>query len=84
MAPRSTLCGSPHFAPARVESAPDFDANWRNTLTQINRARETVSSQQLTAEDVTEAAKEAVKGLSEVFSSTAPVIAAPTFDAPNA
>jgi hypothetical protein len=83
MAPRSTLCRSPHFAPARVESAPDFDVTWRNILTQINRARETVSTQQLSVEEVTDIAKEAAKELSSIFSETAPVITAPQDPAPN-
>jgi hypothetical protein len=68
MAPKSTLCGSPHFSPARVESAPDFDPMWRNILTQIHRTREAVSAQQLTIEDVTEASKNAARDLMEAFS----------------
>jgi hypothetical protein len=39
---KSTLANSPHFAPAKVESAPDYDPTWRNILMQVNRAREAV------------------------------------------
>jgi hypothetical protein len=81
MAPRSTLCSSPHFTSSKVESAPDYDATWRNVLTQLHRTRETVSVQQLTVEEVTETAKDAVKELASVFSGlSAPV---PRLPSPN-
>jgi hypothetical protein len=83
VASRSTLCNSPHFQPERVESAPDFSSTWRSILTQINRARETLSAQQITMEDVQESCKEAVKELSAVFSETTPTIRAPTIIPPN-
>jgi hypothetical protein len=78
MAPKSTLCGSPHFAPTKVESAPDFDVTWRNVLTQIHRTRKAVNAQQLSV-DVTEAAKE----LSNVFAKTAVIVPLPAMRAPN-
>jgi hypothetical protein len=47
---KSTLANSPHFAPAKVESALDYDPTWRNILMQVNRAREAVNAQQVTME----------------------------------
>lgn len=68
VATKSTLAHSPHFAVSRIESAPDYSVTWRNILNQIARARELVSFQQLTMEDITEAAKEASDSFSRIFS----------------
>jgi hypothetical protein len=81
MAPKSTLCESPHFAPSRIESAPDYDVTWRNVLTQIHITREAVSAQQLSVEDVSEAAKEAARILGAAFSET--VVSVPAAADPN-
>jgi hypothetical protein len=83
MAPKSTLCVSPHFAPSKVESAPDFYNAWRNILTQIHHTRETVSSQQLSVEEVTEAARTAAQELSQVFTGLAAIVPAARENAPN-
>jgi hypothetical protein len=83
MAAKSTLCASPHFSPFKVESAPGFDSTWRNILTQIHRTREAVSAQQISVEEVTEAAKAAAQELSNVFSAAAAVVPSAQSVAPN-
>lgn len=83
MAPKSTLCASPHFSVSKVESAPDYDTTWRNVLTQIHRTREQVSAQQLTIDDIAEAAKEAARALSDAFSQATTAVPSASVDAPN-
>jgi hypothetical protein len=68
VATKSTLAQSPHFSISRIESAPDYSVTWRNILNQIERARELVSSQQLTMQEITDTAKEASNAFSRVFS----------------
>jgi hypothetical protein len=83
MAPRSTLARSPHFAESRVEGSADYDSAWRQTLQQIQRNREIVSSTQLTVTDLTEEASAAVERLGQAFLAVRSVTTNTTTDSTN-
>jgi hypothetical protein len=77
LAPRSTLARSPHFTESKIESASDYDPNWRQVLQQIQRNRELIANRQLTVEEVSDEAAAAAEELGRAFLTQRTPIAAP-------